>query len=122
MAVKTNADEWLAQVEAGPMRDLLRDIDQATMDAARSGVWEAQQDHPYTDRTQQLTNTAHPEKGKVGESHMVWPMFYAGFVNDGTSRSRPYPFVPIALAKAREVLEEKIKKAVERMATAVSRK
>lgn len=115
MPATTNADQWLAQVTAA-WHQLGSDLVEGNFQAAKAGVWEAQQDHPYTDRTQDLTNTAHPIYNFDGQGNaaMNWPMFYAPFVNFGTSRSKPYPFVPIAKRKADADLKWHTRRAVER--------
>lgn len=109
--VGNNADEWLARVQSAWVQ-LERDLADGNYKAATAGVVEAQQDHPYTDRTQQLTNTAHPSREPGGMASMNWPMFYAVFVNYGTSRSKPYPFVPIAKRKAAEDVRFHAKRAI----------
>lgn len=110
----TNADDWLDQVTGGAVTDLVRDLDRAAMDAARDGVQAAQQDHPYTDRTQQLTNTAHPAHSTTfGEADMVWDMEYASFVDKGTRRADPYPFTPIARKAAAASLERRVSRAIQ---------
>lgn len=82
------------------MRDGLAEI---SLEAAAEGVREAQSNHPYTDRTHNLTGQSHAEQVD-GEAEMVWPVAYAGFVDKGTSRAKPYPFTPQAEAVAEKVL------------------
>lgn len=94
---------------AADAAQLEADLDEDAYQAARAGVIEAQQNHPYTDRTQQLTNTAHAERGpERGTSEMVWEMDYASFVDRGTSRARPYPFTPQAKEEAARVLDQRV--------------
>lgn len=97
-------------------------LDDVSLEAARAGVVEAQQDHPYTDRTQNLTNTAYARKAAGGRgaggrfeasggAYMAWPMFYGSYVDQGTSRSRPYPFTP----KAERAAQRELRKGIERV-------
>ena len=86
----------------------LRATDDALLDvgleAARVGVKEEQAEHPYTDRTRNLTDNAHVEQTGDREAEMVWPEEYASFVDKGTSKSKPYPFTPIAEQRAESAL------------------
>lgn len=120
--MNTNADAWLRDVLAAVDDVLVPGLDRAAVDAARAGVWAAQQDHPYTDRTQNLTNTAEPVPGPAGrgEAEMVWVMPYAGFVDEGTSHARPYPFTPIARRAAGRALERGVADAASALSSALS--
>lgn len=77
----------------------------------------ARANHPYTNRTYRLqTNTRYDGqrglRGAWGSSytvHVVGDMFYGGFVELGTSRSRPYPY----LAPAWEAQETLVVRTVE---------
>jgi hypothetical protein len=78
-------------------------------EAAALGIEAAQTHHDYTDRTYKLTGDATTEIISADpydpEFEMVWPVPYAGFVDEGTKRSKPYPFTPIAKAAAQGALE-----------------
>ena len=87
--------------------DARTDLVEASLDAAAAGVREAQDNHPYTDRTYGLTGDSHTEQADDGEAEMVWPAEYAGFVDEGTSRNRPYPFTPQARERAEAELQRK---------------
>lgn len=116
--VTTNTDEWLRAVLAEVDDVLVPALDTAALNAAREGVRAAQQDHPYTDRTMDLTQTAKAERGRPGsgEAVMVWEMPYAGFVDEGTSRAKPYPFTPIARREAARVMPRYVAEAVTALA------
>ena len=87
----------------------------ASLEAAAEGIREAREDHPYTDRTGHLSGigdgggeqNSHAEQTDDGEAEMVWPVEYAGFVDQGTSRNRPYPFTPQARERAEAELQRK---------------
>lgn len=115
----SDPDEWFATVSRA-WQQLAVDLVHGNFVAARAGVWEAQQDHPYTDRTQNLTNTAHPQYNvnEKGHAAMVWPMEYASYVDGGTSRNKAYPFVPTATRAAKEELRQQVNGALERFAAA----
>lgn len=99
------------------------EIWRAVQDAADEGIREAQTHHPYTDRTFQLSGTAQASRVRGSKfepsADMVWPAPYAGYVDEGTSRSRPYPFTPQAEAKADEVLAHKVEHAIDRFVSRI---
>ena len=101
---------------------LEHDADRAAHNAGDEGVKAEQADHPYTDRTYNLSGSAHVEATDDGEPgvDMVWPANYASYVNSGTERSRPYPFVPIAEDRAKQVLDYDLENAVDRFKDTVS--
>ena len=105
--------EWAAACEGSA-----KAFKDAAQRAAKAGVEEAQQNHPYTDRTQDLTNTASPvDAGGDGQHfggdvEMTWPKEYASFVDRGTSRSRPYPYVKNAERAAKAALPDEVKVAI----------
>ncbi len=122
-------DELRQHVERA-VESLEADVREAALLAARDGIVAAQATHPYQDHREKgksysgggaigLTDTAHAEQRRVGslrggvEAEMVWPAPYAGFVNDGTSRSAPYPFTPIAVRHADYALEVYTERALE---------
>jgi len=100
---------------SGGLDGLEHDADRAAHNAGDEGVKAEQADHPYTDRTYNLSASAHVEPTDDGEPgvDMVWPADYASYVNDGTERSRPYPFVPIAEERAEQVLNYDLINAVD---------
>lgn len=100
-------------------------LDKAPLAAAQHGVRAAQEDHPYTDRTYQLTETARalPHRfegeGDVEGAAMMWSKPYANFVDKGTSRSKPYPFTPRAIEVAEESLNAQAEAFVDAFVTNV---
>lgn len=120
MTVTVNVDDVLALegVAEEAVTELLNDVALAVRNAAEEGVREATVNHPYTDRTYRLSTTARASamsRGKFEkEVDMVWPAPYAGFVDEGTSRSKAYPFTPQASAKAEETLERDVDAAVDK--------
>jgi hypothetical protein len=67
--------------------------------AAVAAVEEMQSNHPYTDRTWLLTRGMTVRRfGRVtrnmAQAAVTFEADYAGMVNDGTAKSRPYPFLP----------------------------
>lgn len=89
--------------------------DRAAANAADEGVRAEQEDHPYQDRTQTLTGSAHVEPSDDSDPgcDMVWPADYASFVNDGTERAKAFPFVPIAEKRAKQVMNYDLANAVD---------
>lgn len=90
-------------------------VDAAAHNAGDEGIRAEQADHPYTDRTYNLSGGAHVDPADDGGPgvDMVWPADYASFVNDGTERARPYPFVPIAEERAEQVLHYDLANAID---------
>jgi hypothetical protein len=72
----------------------------------------------YTDRTGHLSGigdggsdeNSHADQTEDGEAEMIWPVDYASFVDEGTTRSRAYPFTP----RAKEVAAKTLVRAAER--------
>ncbi|HEY1956699.1 MAG TPA: hypothetical protein VGH28_13860 [Polyangiaceae bacterium] len=97
--------------------------DRAAHNAGDEGVRAEQADHPYQDRTQNLTGGAHVEPTGDGTPgvDMVWPADYASFVNNGTERAKPYPFAPIAEERADQVLHYDLANAVDAFTDDVSK-
>lgn len=60
-------------------------------------VNDAKSDHPYKDRTGNLTNSIQPGAVEVTDQEVIAyveaRMAYASFVEFGTSRAHPYPFL-----------------------------
>lgn len=42
----------------------------------------------------------------MAEAIVTFDAPYAGWVNDGTSKSKPYPFIPVGMAAARDTLDQ----------------
>jgi hypothetical protein len=120
------SDDFLADFQrdwdAG-LRQLTTELEGASFDAATDGIRAAQESHPYTDRTGDLTGYATPaedvQRGERGAS-MQWPMPYASFVDKGTSRSAAYPFVPLAMQVATTSLEANAERAADNIAALLS--
>lgn len=111
--LKLEDADFLHDAERG-LDQLEHDTHNAAFNAADEGVKEEQRDHPYTDRTYNLSASAHVEPAEDGPgADMVWPADYASYVNDGTERSKPYPFVPIAEKRAEQVLNYDLANAVD---------
>jgi len=111
---------FVADVAKG-LDDLEHAVDRAAFNAGDEGIKEEQRNHPYTDRTYNLSASAHVEPAQDGEPgvDMVWPaknekgVAYGEFVDKGTSRSKPYPFTPIAEERASQVLAYDLANAVD---------
>lgn len=103
--------------------DLQDELADASFIAAGVGVAEAQAKHPYTDRTGNLTGTATPadtiDQGERG-ALMAWPMPYGTYVDEGTTRSKAYPFTPVAADAAETSLQGLTEVAAERFARRLS--
>ncbi len=78
---------------------------------AQGAAQHARAEHPYTDRTGNLTASieALPARavGDRVEGGVVAGMDYASYVDEGTSRARPYPYMEPA-ARATESYAEEI--------------
>ena len=101
---------------------LTTNLGRGAMKAAGEGVAEAKANHPYTDRTGDLTASSHVNPLSGGDAEMVWPMPYAGYVDEGTSRSRPYPYTPGAVKVAGEALDANSDKAAQAICDAMTSK
>ena len=79
-------------------------------------VAEAKTNHPYTDRTGDLTRSI--DKGRVIETRnsisaeVVATMHYASYVEEGTSRSAPYPYLLPAIEKNKGFYRRQMAKAL----------
>lgn len=114
-----DTDGWLQEMQ-GEVSKLEVDAGIAAYEAAEAGVQAARYDHPYQDHTYMLTDTATATKGAiVSEAFMHWVELYASFVNDGTERSNPYPFVPIALRAAELSLTRRLDAILQRFISRV---
>lgn len=77
-------------------------------EAIYEGAQEAKATHRYTDRTGNLTASIRAVPGvyaRTGsDGDIVATMPYASYVENGTYRSRPYPFMAQAYQRAERVL------------------
>jgi HK97 gp10 family phage protein len=98
---RRNCQEAAKELDAG--------LYSAVKEAAEAGALEARTNHPYTNRTGMLEANTVALMLRQGFANYEGEIFanreYASYVNDGTSRSRPYPFMPQAEAKARQVFD-----------------
>lgn len=85
----------------------------------RTQTWvvnRARNNHPYTDRTQNLTNSI--QAGRVErvlgfvQGEVAANMKYAVFVEEGTSRAGAYPFLEPALFAAQGFFRREIARAL----------
>lgn len=84
----------------------------AMLEGARIVADEAAAHHPYTNRTGRLQSRTvagrvrgNASRGRVS-ADVLGDTRYGSFVEEGTSRSRPYPYLaPAAAAKGDEVAE-----------------
>lgn len=95
--------EWAKALDA--FSDELAD---AVDVSCKAGAKYSQNHHPYTDRTYHLTDTTfgkvvHRARYAV-EGVLGWVQDYAKYVDQGTSRSRAYPFVQAAVAYTEKAL------------------
>ena len=96
---------------------LKEDLGRDSMDAADYAVSTMQQSHPYQDRTYGLSGGMHAVEAtnETGdrEAELRVDAEYASFVNDGTSRAQPYPFMPLGEHAAGEALQTNAERSVE---------
>lgn len=99
----------------------------AVHEAADLGAKEARDTHPYTNRTYNLENKTvgrmlrEDRQAGVYAGDIIAKPRYASYVNDGTSRSRPYPFMPQAERKARQVFDRIVDSTIARVLAIMSR-
>lgn len=97
----------------------------AVKKAAEEGAEYAQRNHTYTDRTYDLT------RGTTGRlltfdrdsatAVLEWDEDYASYVDQGTRRSRAFPFSQEATLVAESELNHELHALAERVATKLSR-
>ena len=104
--IKTISVEGLNQVEAGLKKygeNLMKELVDITGKVQALVVNEAKLHHPYTDRTGHLTDSIQVGpvlvSDKLIEGVVEARMEYASYVEFGTSRAKPYPFMVPALLK-----------------------
>ena len=78
----------------------------------------AKANHPYVDRTGQLTNSIQPGAVVVAKDNITGEIIadkaYASWVELGTSRSRPFPFLYPALAQEAQKFSNRVRNAFTR--------
>lgn len=107
---------WVDAVQA--MRDeVARALPQAITAGARLVALHAKVNHPYTNRTGRLERhtehqftTGSMPGGYRAEVHGGMP--YGSFVEEGTSRSRPYPYLWPAWVETRDTVAHIIEASV----------
>lgn len=108
-----------AHIAEEAVADLVRDVRRGVQDAADAGIREAQDNHPYVDRSFRLSGSAQatPVTGDDfdPEAEMTWPAPYARFVDKGTTRARPYPFTPQARGRAEAALDRAVETACDKL-------
>lgn len=100
------------------IEEALQELESETLSAlpgvvetwAQGAAQHARAEHPYTDRTGDLTASiqALPAR-RVGdrvEGGVVAGMSYASYVDEGTDRSRPYPYMQPAAEATEPYVEE----------------
>lgn len=89
-------------------------IANATHVAADEGAAEAKRVGPFTDRTRNLRTRIVARLVRSSGRSVTWeilsPMYYSKFVDGGTRRARPYPFMGPAFIKAERVLWREVEK------------
>jgi hypothetical protein len=104
-------------------RDLLTNVARAVTEAASDGIKAAQDSHPYTDRTYQLTETARATRAEtVGneiQAEMVWNKDYASFVTEVSDGA--FDFTPEAIETAEAVLDGRVDQSIDGFAERINR-
>jgi hypothetical protein len=93
----------------GETHEIGRDLGRAVKLSAEEGAAHARENHPYTDRSSNLTLSIGGylvEQSELGaEGEIEAKADYASYVDKGTSRSKPYPFMDEAEKVANQALE-----------------
>lgn len=80
---------------------------------------EAKSNHPYTDRTQALTNSIQAQPPEVKGTSIIGETIagqeYAGHVEFGSRNSRPYPFLFPAMEKMSTVIQKGVGDVIKRI-------
>ncbi len=80
---------------------------------------DAKSDHPYKDRTGNLTNSIQPGAIEISDTEVVAyveaRMAYASFVEFGTSRADPYPFLVPAMYRQLNNFQKAISAEIQRI-------
>lgn len=108
-------DELAGDLSAA-IDDFGTDLREAVMRAGESAVQEMQQNHPYQDQTQRLTGGMQCRQGRqtryTAQAEVTFEAPYAKYVNDGTVKSRAYPFLPQGMRAAELELERCVDTAI----------
>lgn len=107
----------IAEAEGALSEELTRAVDAAV----RAGADEARDNHPYTNRTGRLESRTRGRMTGPSEGVIEANTDYASFVEYGTSRARPYPFVEPAVRIANAVLEVETERGMTRVARILSK-
>ena len=88
---------------------LANDLANIVVEACVAAMFEMQTNHPYTDRTNLLTQGMKVRRfGRMtrtrAEAILTFDAPYANIVNDGSVKSRAYPFMPQGERRAGVVL------------------
>jgi len=97
-----------------------QEVPRGALDGARIVAEEAATNHPYTNRTGRLQNRT--QAGRVRGSalrgliraEVLGDTRYGGFVEHGTSRSRPYPYLGPAWVRRQDDFARAVDAALER--------
>lgn len=104
--------------------NLVHELDYIVEESCEAGIREMQANHPYTDRTFLLSGGMHITEGKRTRTrctkYIDFMAPYAGYVNDGTSKSQPYPFLPQGIEAAQRNLDERMNSAMDRYCRTVA--
>lgn len=100
---------------------LVQDLDFMAQQGAEAAIDEMQQNHPYEDQTYQLSGGMYVTDGDRSRTrctkYVDFLAPYAGFVNDGTSHSRAYPFVPQGVVAGQRKLDACAEQVLDRFCT-----
>lgn len=123
MPFEVTVDSDLEGSWKGTLNEITLEMARDVQTACEEAIVEEQSEHPYQDHTYHLTDTANGKiesadyKGATGV--LEWPMDYASYVDQGTSRAQAFPFVERTQQHAERILlfrtESSIDKALERL-------
>jgi len=107
--------------------DLGADLRSCVLDAGDAAITRMQTDHPYQDRTYQLSGGMQckmfgRQTRTMANVAITFKAPYAAAVNDGTEKSRPYPFVPQGLESAAAVLEHSVSYSLDKFCATSARR
>lgn len=105
-------DEFALDLSAA-LDNLGADLRHCVLDAGDAAISRMQVDHSYTDRTFKLSGGMKcklfgRQTRTMANAAVTFLASYAGAVNDGTTKSKPYPFVPQGLEAAGDALERSV--------------
>ncbi|MBU2703685.1 HK97 gp10 family phage protein [Sporomusaceae bacterium BoRhaA] len=117
------------KAEMGGLNNLLRNIDilkDTTVTAQAAGMAKvcidvadyAKANHPFQNRTQNLENSIQPDPVEIEDGVIVGPvragMDYAAYVEFGTAKNAPYPYLNPAKEANKQNLVDTLKAVQER--------